>query len=231
MTAKISDLGVARILNLTPLQVTHMTQTPGTPAYMPPEVMEANPKYDTSVDVFSYGAMMIHVFSGQWPEPQTGPVRTEPNGNMIPISEAERREVLLEAIGNDHPLMDLILKCIHNHPRSRAHAREIVERLGIMMLQFSSSMTNRLDGALSKIKDVEGENKHLRKETSTLEEKIEKMIGKFHELQTENKQLKTENLAAKVNLLDPSQVSESALYTSIRYTKCTTVLNRVVSSG
>ena len=31
MTAKISDLGVARILNLTPLQVSRMTQTPGTP--------------------------------------------------------------------------------------------------------------------------------------------------------------------------------------------------------
>ena len=31
ITAKISDLGVARILNLTPLQVSHMTQTPGTP--------------------------------------------------------------------------------------------------------------------------------------------------------------------------------------------------------
>ena len=55
MTAKISDLGVARILNLTPLQVSRMTQTPGIPAYMPPEVMVANPKYDTSVDEFSYG--------------------------------------------------------------------------------------------------------------------------------------------------------------------------------
>ena len=38
-----------------------MTQTPGTPAYMPPEVMVANPKYDTSVDEFSYGIMMIHI--------------------------------------------------------------------------------------------------------------------------------------------------------------------------
>ena len=64
MTGKISDLGVARILNLTPLQVSRMTQTPGTPAYMPPEVMVANPKYDTSVDEFSYGIMMIHMFSG-----------------------------------------------------------------------------------------------------------------------------------------------------------------------
>ena len=65
MTAKISDLGVARILNLTPLQVSRMTQTPGTLAYMPPEVMVANPKYDTSVEEFSYGIIMIHMFSGQ----------------------------------------------------------------------------------------------------------------------------------------------------------------------
>ena len=70
MTAKISDLGVASILNLTPLQVSHMTQVPGTPAYMPPEVMVANPKYDTSIDEFSYGILMIHILCGNWPDPQ-----------------------------------------------------------------------------------------------------------------------------------------------------------------
>ena len=145
MTAKISDLGVARILNLTPLQVSRMTQTPGTPAYMPPEVMVANPKYDTSVDGFSYGILMIHMFSGRWPEPQVGPNRTEPDGTMIPVSEAERREVFIQAIGNDHPLMHLILKCIHNHPKSRAHASEIVERLAEMVLQFPASFANRLE--------------------------------------------------------------------------------------
>ena len=143
MTAKISDLGVARILNLTPLQVSRMTQTPGTPAYMPPEVMVANPKYDTSVDEFSYGIMMIHMFSGQWPEPQVGQIRAEAGGRMIPVSEAERREVFLRAIGNDHPLMDLILKCIDNYAQARAHASEIVGRLAEMVLQFPASFANR----------------------------------------------------------------------------------------
>ena len=109
MTAKISDLGVARILNLTPIQVSRMTQAPGTPAYMPPEVMIANPTYDTSVDVFSYGIMMIHMFSGMWPEPQVGPSRIEAD-KLIPVTEAERRKVFLQAIGNAHPLMNLILK-------------------------------------------------------------------------------------------------------------------------
>ena len=89
MTAKISDLGVARILNLTPLQISHLTQTPGTPAYMPPEVMLANPNYNTSIDEFSYGILMIHMLSGQWPEPQVGPNRTGPNGRLIPVTEAE----------------------------------------------------------------------------------------------------------------------------------------------
>ncbi len=145
MTAKISDLGVARILNLTPLQVSRMTQTPGTPTYMPPEVMIANPKYDTSVDEFSYGIMMIHVFSGQWPEPQVGPIRTESDGKLIPVTEVERREIFLQTIGNDHPLMDLIQKCIQNHPNSRARASEIVEQLAEMVSQFPALYSNRLE--------------------------------------------------------------------------------------
>ena len=174
MTAKISDLGVARILNLTPLQVSRMTQTPGTPAYMPPEVMTANPKYDTSVDEFSYGVLMIHIFSGRWPEPQVGPIRTEP-GRLIPVSEAERREVFLQAIGNDHPLMDLILKCIDNHPQTRAHASEIMERLADMVLQFPASFANRLE-MLRQIEHQEEEKQTLRSESETVIQKKEEQI-------------------------------------------------------
>ena len=144
MTAKISDLGVARILNLTPLQVSRMTQTPGTPAYMPPEVMVANPKYDTSVDEFSYGILILHMFSGQWPEPQVGPSRVE-GGKLIPVTEAERREVFFQVIESNHPLMDLIHKCISNDPQLRPHASEIVSRVDWTASQFPASFANRLD--------------------------------------------------------------------------------------
>ena len=43
MTAKISNLGVAKILSIPYHQISRMTQTPGTPAFMPPEVMVAKP--------------------------------------------------------------------------------------------------------------------------------------------------------------------------------------------
>ena len=131
MEAKISDFGVARMLNLTPLQVSRMTEAPGTPAYMPPEVMVANPTYDTSVDEFSFGIMMIHIFSGKWPEPQCSPIRIE-DGKMIPVSEAQRRDVFLQVVGYNHPLMELILKCISNDPQQRVHVDMILKMLEIV---------------------------------------------------------------------------------------------------
>lgn len=126
MKAKISDLGMARIVHLDPLQVSAMTETPGTPVYMPPEVMTANPSYDTSIDEFSYGILVIHVLTGKWPKPQCSQIHME-EGKMIPVSEAERRKVFLQEIGDEHPLMDLILRCISNDPRQRAKANKIVQ--------------------------------------------------------------------------------------------------------
>ena len=145
MTAKIADLGVARILDISPVQVSHMTQTPGTAAFMPPEVMVANPSYDTSIDEFSYGILMIHVLSGRWPHPQLGPTRTNDEGTLVPVTEAERREAYLQEIGGDHPLMDVILKCLHNSPGERARSSELVQRMSDMVSQFPTSHANRLE--------------------------------------------------------------------------------------
>ena len=154
-TAKISDLGVARILNLTPLQLSSMTQSPGTPAYMPPEVMVANPKYNTSVDEFSYGILMIHTFSGRWPEPQVGPTRFE-DDKLIPVTEAERREVFFQAIGSNHPMTEFMLRCVNNDPKRRACASEIVEQLAEMTSCYPFRFTNRLE-MLRRVKHQEEE--------------------------------------------------------------------------
>ena len=177
MTAKISDLGVARILNLTPLQVSRMTQTPGTPAFMPPEVMVANPKYDTSVDEFSYGIMMIHMFSGQWPEPQVGPSRIE-GGKLIPVTEAERREMFFEAIEDGHPLMDLTHRCINNDPQLRPHAGEIIRQVSRVASQFPASFANRLE----MLRQIEAEIREKRAFTEEGERKNNVIQEKSNEI-------------------------------------------------
>ena len=155
MEAKISDFGVARMLDLTPLQVSRMTETPGTPAYMPPEVMVANPIYDTSVDEFSFGILMIHVFSGKWPEPQCSQILIE-RSKMIPVSEAQRRDVFLQVIGCNHPLMELILKCISNDPQQRVHVDVILKRLETVQQMSAGEKSKAHDGGSSNIYPLKG---------------------------------------------------------------------------
>ena len=134
MTAKIADLGVARILNLTPLQIRHMSQKPGTQDFMPPEALVPNPRYNSSIDVFSYGVMMIHIFSGKWP------------------AEIERR-VLLRSIKD--PLIDLIHNCTHNIPQRRPTSTAIVQHL---------KQTIKVPTEFSRIKMLESEVKELKEQ-------------------------------------------------------------------
>ena len=202
--AKISDLGVARILNLSPQKVTHLTKAPGTPAFMPPEVMVANPKYDTSVDVFSYGILMIHILSGQMPIPHVESVRTE-GDCLIPVSEAERRESFLEAIGKDHPLMELILKCIHNNPAMRTNTSEMVSQLADMMEQNPTQFTNQLD-MTEYIDRLEEQSEELKREkleyrnSQALEKakQMKEVISKLEKKQEED-QLEVQMLLQKVD--------------------------------
>ena len=130
MQAKISDLGVAKVLGLTPARMTQMTTCPGTPAYMPPEALEHNPAYTTSIDSFSYGVTMVHALSGKWPLPSSATVVDPLNpGRVIARTEAQRRQEYLDEIGQDHPLMELILECLSNSPGHRPNAEDILQRV------------------------------------------------------------------------------------------------------
>lgn len=144
LTAKIADLGVARILSMSPVQVSRMTQNPGTLIYMPPEVMVADPHYNTSIDVSSYGILMIQIFCGQSPAPHVAPTRYEA-GRLVAVSEAERRQKFLQAMENDHPLLNLTLKCINNDPDLRPTAKEIVNELEKKASIIHPSFKQRLD--------------------------------------------------------------------------------------
>ena len=181
-----------------------MTQTPGTPAYMPPEVMVAKPSYNTSVDVFSCGILMIHVLSGQWPEPQIGPNRFE-NDILIPVTEAERRETFLRAIGDESPVMDLILRCVKNGPSHRPHASEILERLVAMTLQFPSSFANKLD-ILQYIERQKEEKK-----TSEEEKGAEIDRNRQHISSLRKEVLEKAEEIVRLNLVHSSEVGELKL--------------------
>ena len=69
-----------------------LTKAPGTVDFMPPEVLENDPKYDTSLDVFSYGGITLYTVNEIWPKPTT-PTKFDPmTGRIKGISEVEHRQ-------------------------------------------------------------------------------------------------------------------------------------------
>ena len=147
MNAKLSDLGVAKILNLTPARMTQMTQTkaPGTPCYMPPEALTAKPKYTTKIDVYSFGVLIIHTLCGRWPFPGDAfrPDARNPDA-IIPVPEVERRAEYLQEIGNDHPLMGLIRQCLSNMPAQRPEAPVFLDQMNTVLSALPQLFTNQV---------------------------------------------------------------------------------------
>ena len=148
MNAKLSDLGVAKILNLTPARMSQITQTkaPGTPCYMPPEALIAKPKYTSKIDIYSYGVLIIHTLCGRWPFPGEA-FRPDPRNHdaIIPVSEVERRAEYIQEIGNDHPLMGLIRQCLSNIPTRRPEAPALLERVNAILSTLPKPFTNRVE--------------------------------------------------------------------------------------
>ena len=177
MTAKISDLGVAKILNLTPSRMSHLTKCPGTPPYMPPEALEEDPEYSTKLDCFSMGVMILHVLCGSWPIPSK-PTRVDPRNRkrVIGLTEAERREKYFQQVRGDHPrpLVELIRGCLDNDPPQRPDAVRILGRLRQVISQSPPSCGNKME--------LLNQTQTLRNETQGLSEQLEQLQGECEQL-------------------------------------------------
>lgn len=134
MVAKITDLGVARIIDLKQGRMMKtMTNAPGNVVYMPPEAMEAGCKYDTSMDVFSFGNVSLFTLTQTFPELLAATYPHPKKDKVVGRTEIERRGkcfgMLKEMLGDKHSLVNLVTKCLQNKPNSRPTAQEILQKL------------------------------------------------------------------------------------------------------
>ena len=177
MAAKISDLGVAKIIQINPAEMSHMTQTPGTQSYMAPETLRPNPRYDIEVDVFSFGVMLVHVLSGQWPMPTEATQVDHHNpARVIGLTEVERRAEYLNVISYDeegHPLMPLIERCLSNSPNLRPNASELVDAMSDAATQQPLTFSNRVE-MMHRINSIQREKETLQTRVLELERQMER---------------------------------------------------------
>ena len=137
LTAKIADLGVARMVNIQPGQLAAtMTAGPGNNLYMPPETVkeEGATRYNTAIDIFSFGVVSLFTLTQTFPKDLKPPNYHDPRTRrIIGRSEIERREHYIQsmqaALGETHPLVKLTLDCLEYLPEDRPSALEVLRWL------------------------------------------------------------------------------------------------------
>ena len=134
--AKISDLGVAKVIKADSRATQSMlTKLPGTADFMPPESYVEKPNYDTSLDIFSYAGIMLHVINQQWPTPTLQVIQDSKTGKLIALSEVERRQAHLDRIkGRIKVLKPVIESCLDNIPSKRPKIAVVVKSIEQFMV-------------------------------------------------------------------------------------------------
>ena len=126
LIAKISDLGTAKIIRINSRERRSMsTTTLGTLHFMPPEALDdKHATYCTPVDVFSFGGIVLHLFSEEWPTPSGFKKRDPTSNKIVSLSEVERRRRYLEEI-ELAILKEMVMQCLDVDPDQRPSIQEV----------------------------------------------------------------------------------------------------------
>ena len=127
LRAKITDLGVARTLQVTGTNYKTMTKVPGTPDFMPPESLSDNPVYDLAVDIFAFGGVILYTTTRQWPTPSSW-IRFDPNtGEKSNLTELQRRQQYMDGIPSTFVgFKPLVKSCLDDNPKNRPAVTKVL---------------------------------------------------------------------------------------------------------
>ena len=194
MVAKIADLGVARLVPS--LRAATMTKAPGASIYMPPEALEDESRYDVTIDIFSMGVLAIFILSQTFPKPLSA-TYIDPRRMIVARTELQRRGNYMQQIHNkfreDHPLIQMIKRCLKNLPEDRPTIHGVVQFLEqaraeiddgeydmskLALVQALSQRTGELQFLYQQIESVRAENAQLKQQIESLRaEKKQMKVG------------------------------------------------------
>ena len=126
LVAKVCDCIVMK--EVSPLASESMTQAPGTFNFMPPEAFMTDPHYGLPLDVFSFGCVICHVITQQWPIPTTAA-----------DSEVERRKHYIDQI-TEGSLKQLVMTCLDNDQERRPPMSQVNEKITSIITSLLMSL-------------------------------------------------------------------------------------------
>ena len=142
--AKISDLGVAKVVKADSRATqTMLTKAPGTVAFMPPESLGDTPNYNTSLDIFSYAGIVLHVVNQEWPSPTNQVSQHPKTGKLTALSEVERRQAHVDKMKDGAEVLKPLVKaCLHDLPSKRPTITAVFKLLEPLKVSISHCMSS-----------------------------------------------------------------------------------------
>ena len=150
LTAKITDFGMSRTIShsgkMTRLTESHL----GTLHFMPPEAFSRPLKFNEKLDVFSFGGIVLHTVTHQWPEPLNATLYQSLQGDgrsgLIALDEFQRREHYIELFTEEEKriFLNLIKGCLQYKPDRRPSSLELVETLRGIFAEGGSTWTQQV---------------------------------------------------------------------------------------
>lgn len=97
---------------------------------MPPEALEETPRYDQKLDVFSYGCLILHVLTHQWPVPAKQFIVNDEQPTLYKkISEWKRRMNYIQMIPKKNPLLSLAKICLFDDFKMRPEMDSVMQHI------------------------------------------------------------------------------------------------------
>ena len=153
---KVSDFGMSRAIN--PSVLTRKSSIKGTQAFMPPEALHKPPRYNEKLDVFSFGSVILHTVTHEWPDP--GPPTRYEGDVFVAVTELQRREQCVELFTAQEKqlFLPIVRQCLENRPDKRPSSMMLVQEL------------RRIESTLPRGSHVAAPIEHLRQQLSAKKE-------------------------------------------------------------
>ncbi len=148
LRAKVADFGMSTIMGNTGVPNT-LTLCPGNVSYMPPEALDEPPRYTNSLDIFSFGVVLVQMNSREFPSPSNrfttldviSPISHEAVAAKVAVPEVKRRIIHIRKIPDKSPLLPIVLDCLRDIGNERPMAAQCCDRFEALKhsLEYLSS--------------------------------------------------------------------------------------------
>ena len=146
MEVKITCLRLTQLPD--PIKKSPVNTISGILDFMAPEMFTdgSNIKSGKELDVFSFGCVMLHTFSQQWPTPSQHVITDPVKHTLIARSEIERRAQYLDKVDKvvEDVMVPLIVSCVENLPFDRPTIMEVCDQLETLVVNREQSIPDNL---------------------------------------------------------------------------------------